>query len=366
MTRGPKHALLIAGGGLAGSLAALAMARLRPDVPILLVGEEERFGGDRTVFLLDGALTAQERDLVAPLAEARWEGFYTAFPGRSRKLKLPCLALSPERIDSAVRETLRPDQYRQGARIVAVRDRSVLLHGGEKIAADGAVDARDNPHVSTLELGWRKAAARTFAFPSGHRVDLPVAADATAVQGKGCAYFSLLPFGPERLRIEEVRLSASPDFDADASGERVLAYAARRGWKDGTVEVEEADVAPLALGGDFSAYWRLGGARVAKLGIRGGFFHPSTGCQGGDALRAALMLAAQRDFDGALLHDVFEAEALALWRKREPYRAFNRQLLQGEGYSALAGLYDLDPALIARFFGESLGLLDRRKIAALR
>jgi lycopene beta-cyclase len=366
MTRGRKHALLIAGGGLAGSLAALAMARLRPDVPFLLVGEEERFGGDRTLFLLEDALTEQERELVHPLAEARYGGFYTAFPGRSRKLKLPCYAVLPERIDAAVRETLRPDQYRHGARIVAVRDSSVLLQGGEKIAADGAIDARDNAHVSTLELGWRKSAARRFAFPAAHRVDLPVAADATAGIGKGCTYFSLLPLGPERLRIEEVQVSASPEFDAEAAGERVLAYAARRGWKDGAVESEEADVAPLALGGDFSAYWRLGGARVAKLGMRGGFFHPATGCQGGDGLRAALILAAQRDYDGALLHDAFEAEALALWRRREPWRAFNRQLLQGEGCATLAAFYDLDPALIARFFGENLGLLDRRKIAALR
>lgn len=366
MMRGRKYALVIAGGGLAGSLAALAMARLRSDVPILLVGEEEKFGGDRTIFLLDDALAPQDRDFVLPLAEARWNGFYTAFPGRSRKLKLACLALSPERIDAAVRETLRPDQYRQSARIVAVRDQSVLLQGGEKIAADGAVDARDSAHVSTLELGWRKAAARTFDFPAGHRVDLPVAADATAAQGKGCAYFSLLPFGPERLRIEEVQLSSSPDFDADAAGEHIFVYAARRGWKDGSAEAEESDVAPLALGGDFGAYWRLGGARVAKLGMRGGFFHPATGCQGADALRTALALAAQRDYDGGALHDLFEAEALALWRRREPYRAFNRQLLQGEGCSTLAAFYDLDQALIARFFAESLGLLDRRKIAALR
>src|SRR5687767_14803251 len=126
MTRGRKHALLIAGGGLAGSLAALAMARFRPDVPILLVGEEERFGGDRTIFLLEDALAEQELELVHTLAEVRWHGFYTAFPGRSRKLKLACYAWSLERIDAAVREALRPDQYRQSARIVAVREDSVL------------------------------------------------------------------------------------------------------------------------------------------------------------------------------------------------------------------------------------------------
>ena len=58
MARGRRHGVLIAGGGVAGSLAALALARLRPDVPLLLVGEEAHFGGDRTLFLLDDALGA--------------------------------------------------------------------------------------------------------------------------------------------------------------------------------------------------------------------------------------------------------------------------------------------------------------------
>jgi lycopene beta-cyclase len=366
MARGKRQGLLIAGGGVAGSLAALAMARARPDVPLLLVAEEPRFGGDRTAFLLDDALDGAERELAELVTAERWAGHYVAFPGRSRKLKLACRAVTPERIDQAVRETLRPDQYRLEARIVAVRDQSLLLQGGETIAADGALDARDTAHLSTLELGWRKSAARRLRFPAPHKVDLPVAVDATMAQSEGCDHYSLLPFSGEELFVEETSFSASPELDADGAGERILAYAAKRGWKGGAVEGQESEVAPVALGGDFQAYWRLGGSRVAKLGLRGGFFHPTTGCQAGDALTAALLLAGQRDYGGAALHDAFEAEALALWRKREPYRAFNRQLLQSGGCSALAGLYDLDPPLIARFFGEKLGLMDRRKIAALR
>jgi lycopene beta-cyclase len=355
--------LLIAGGGVAGSLAALALAKLRPDVPFLLVGEEARFGGDRTFFLLDDALGAEEKELAAPLAAHGWDGQYVAFPGRSRKLKLACRAISPERIDEAVRAALRPDQYRLDAKIVAVRDQSLLLQGGETIAAEGALDARDTAHLSTLELGWRKSAARTMHFPAPHRVDLPVAADATIAQGEGCRFFSLLPFSEQSLHVEEVRYSLAPDLDAEAARARIQAYAAQRGWKDGSAEAEESDVAPVALGGDFNAYWRLGGARVAKLGLRGGFFHPTTGCQAPDALRTGLLLAAQRDFSGAALHDLFEAAAAAAWKKRDFYRGFNRQLIQGpSGCDALSALYGLEPALIARFFGENLGLLDRRRI----
>jgi lycopene beta-cyclase len=364
MTRGKRQGVLIAGGGVAGSLAALALARLRPEIPLLLVAEEPRFGGDRTLFLLDDALSDAQGDLAAPLTAEGWPGHYVAFPGRSRKLKLACRAITPERIDQAVRETLRPDQYRLEARIVAVRDQSLLLQGGETIAAEGALDARETAHLSTLELGWRKSMSRILQFEAPHRVDLPVAVDATAGQAEGCVFHFLLPLGETRLIVEEVHYSASADLDADGAGERILDYVRRRGWKKGAVEGEESDVAPVALGGDFQAYWRLGGARVAKIGRRGGFFHPTTGCQAQDALATALLLAGQRDFAGAALHDMFEAAAAAAWKRRDVYRSFNRLLLAGPGCSALAALYELDPTLIARFFGEKLGMLDRRRLLA--
>ena len=356
--------MLIAGGGPAGSLAAVALARLRPDVPLLLVSEEARFGGDSTLFLLDDALGPEEAKLARPLTASAWAGHYAAFPGRSRKLGLACRALTPEAIDRAVRETLRPDQYRLDAKIVAVRDQSLLLHGGETIAAEGAIDARDTSHLSTLELGWRKSVAHHLQFETAHRVDLPVAVDATMATGSDCRFYSLLPFDENRLRVEEVRFSTVPDVDTDAAAERIAPYAARRGWKGGTVEGRESDVAPVALGGDFQAYWRLGGARVAKLGIRGGFFHPTTGCPAADAFATASLLAGQRDFSGAALHDLFESAATTAWKRRETYRSFNRALLGGAGCGALAGLYGLDAALIGRFYGERLGLLDRRKVLA--
>jgi lycopene beta-cyclase len=353
---------LIAGGGVAACLAALALARLRPDVPLLLVGEGARFGGDRTLFLLDEALGPAETMLAGPLTALSWAGHYAAFSGRSRKLGLACRALTAEAIDRSVRETLRPDQYRLDAKIVAVRDQSLLLHGGETIAAEGAIDARDTGHLSTLELGWRKSVAHDLHYEAAHRVDLPVAIDATMATGSDCRFFSLLPFDEARLRIEETRYSAAPDVDAASAGERIAAYAARRGWKKGTVLGEESDVAPVALGGDFQTYWRLGGARVAKLGIRGGFFHPTTGCTAADAFATASLLASQRDFSGAALHDAFEAAAYAAWKRRETYRSFNRALIGGGGCNALARLYELDSALLGRFFGERLGLLDRRKV----
>lgn len=357
--RGKNHGLLIAGGGVAGSLAALVMARQRPEVPMLLVGEGESFGGERTLILLDEGLADEECELLRPLAEKSWDGFYVALPGRSRKLKLRCHAVTPARIDAAVREALRPEQMRTDARIVAVRDTNLILHGGEQIEGDGALDARSWAHQTTLELAWRKSLARTYRFKAPHRVDLPVLFDATLEGEEGGGWFACIPFDERTLLIERVELERTPELDEAAAGARLDDYVARRGWGKGERLGEERGSVPVALGGDFGAYWRIGGARVAKIGTRGGFFHPVTGSPLPDSLGAALLLTQQRDFRGEALHDLYEEAATALWRKRELERGFNRG-----GWGALEALYGLEGALIGRFFAGEMGLFDRRKIMA--
>jgi lycopene beta-cyclase len=366
MAREKNHGLLIAGGGVAGSLAALAMARLRPEVPMIFVSEAGDLAAERTHILLDQGLSEEERALASPLIEKSWDAHYVSFPNGSRKLKLRCHAITGARVDAAVREALRPEQIRAEDRIVAVRDRSLLLHGGETLAGDGALDARSWAHQTTLELGWRKTLARTYRFTAPHRVDLPVAVDATLDGEGGAGFFACIPFDERTLRIERVEVRAAPELDEAAAGVRIDSYVAKRGWGGGEMVVgEESSAAPLALGGDFGAYWRIGGARVAKLGARGGFFHPATGSTFPDALRTALLLTRQRDFSGEALHDLFEEQAVALWRKREYYRAFNQLLLQPNGGDAvLEGLYGLDAALVGRFFAEELGLFDRRRVMA--
>lgn len=365
MVKGRNHGLLVAGGGVSASLAALAMARLRPEVPMKLVPEAEGLGGTRTLLLFDEGLSDEERDLVAPLIAETWDAVYTAFPGKSRKLKLTCHAITPDRIEKAVREALKPEQIRIEDKIVAVRDTSLLLHGGETILGHGALDARLWAHQTTLELGWRRSFGWLCQFTAPHRVDRPVIADGTLGEGKLCSYFALTPFGEKRLLVERVDYGPSSEIDTAAGGKAVADYVAARGWKGGTAEREESASVPVALGGDFNAYWRIGGARVAKLGARGGFFHPATGSPLPDAIRTALLLTRQRDFSGAALHDLFEAEATALWKKREFYRGFNRVMLRsGRGCAPLAALYDQDSAFIARFEAEQLGLFDRRKLMA--
>jgi lycopene beta-cyclase len=364
MVKGRNYGLLIAGGGLAGSLAALAMARLRPEVPLLLASEGGALGGRGTYFVFEEALGDGERTLLTPLVSQSWEGCYALLPGRARKLRLRCHAIEATAIDAAVRAALRPEQLRLDARIVAVRDDSLLLAGGETVAGIGALDARGWAHQTTLELGWRHGVDRTVRLPVPHRLDLPVAADTSLGNANGCALFTCLPLDAQRLVVEHVRYARGAEPDAAGAGAAIDAWLAARGWAGAQTEAEEAFASPVPLGGDFGGYWRIGGARVAKLGARGGFFGTGFGSNLADAAATALSLSRRRDYSGAALHDVFEAEAASLWRAHEFHRAFLRPMIETGGCGAIEALYGSDTVTVGRFFAGRLGLLDRRRLLA--
>jgi lycopene beta-cyclase len=345
-------------------MAALAMARLRPEVPLLILEEGETFGGAGYRSFADAELGREGAELIGPLAVERWPGFYVAFPGFSRKLKAEWAGFAAADLHRAMVETLTPKQYRLGTKVVAVREDALVLDGGETIKAEGAIDARGTASLSILDLLYEARLERDCLFEAPHRVDRPVLIDATVDQAGGLRFMQCVPLAEDRLIVADTCISerGQPDDQAEA---RLDAYLAARGWRERRAAPAHKRVRPLPAGGDFAAFWRLGGARVAKLGLRGGFVNPATGRTIADAVRNARLLAEQRDFSGTALHDLFEAEAKAAWKKREALRAVPAALAEAmpEGRRAvIERLYRLDPGLIARLHADRLGLLDRRRV----
>jgi lycopene beta-cyclase len=363
MPRGARDGVLIAGGGVAGCLAALALARLRPDVPLLIVEERERFGGAGPQLVFADGLEGEARALAEAAADMSWPGLYLAFPGYSRKLKGALASIGGEALHEIMIEALRPDQYRLGTKVVAVRDDALVLDGGETIKAEGALDARGAANLSMLELLYEARTERDVRLKAPHGVDRPVLIDATVPHG-GLGHMQVVPLSDDRLRIADVAVSEAAQSDAEAAA-RIEGYMAKRGWRGARTEVERAVSRPLPIGGDFASFWRIGGARVAKLGLRGGFLDPLTGTTAADALRGGVLLAGQREHSGAALHDVFEAAARQAWRKREPRRAVNAAIAQGSAEARRAlreRLYALDAGTVTRFLAERTGLTDRLRV----
>ncbi|HWT12974.1 MAG TPA: lycopene beta-cyclase CrtY [Allosphingosinicella sp.] len=341
--------LVIAGGGLAGCLAALAVARLRPEVELLLIERAESFGGNHIWSFFDADVAAHDRWLVEPIVARSWDGYDVRFPRRARTLPTGYNSTRSELLDRLVRERLRPDQYRLGA------------ESGDHSPID--IDARGAAGLEALDLGWQKFVGREYKLAAPHGLSRPIVMDACVDQGEGYRFVYCLPFAEDRLLIEDTYYSTDPGLDRARIGARIEAYADARGWVPTALEKEEVGVLPVAMGGDFDAFWPEG-EQTARIGLRGGFFHPTTGYSLPDAVRTAMLIARQENF--ARLPALLRHEARRLWQERGFYRLLNRMLFRAteppERYRVLQHFYRLAPAPIERFYAGKSTALDKLRI----
>jgi lycopene beta-cyclase len=342
----------------------LAFAERRPDVTLLLVEGADKLGGNHVWSFFGSDVAAEDWSLVQPIVSASWDEYEVRFPRRRRRLAQPYYSIKSERLDAVVRERLGPDRLRLGARIADVAPDGVRLESGERL--DGAViDARGAGAVQGLELGWQKFVGLDFAFDAPHGVERPVIMDANVEQIDGYRFIYLLPFSATELLVEDTYYSDTSDLDVRRIRQRIAAHVAEMALPEGRVVREETGVLPVVIGGKVESL--LGQSRkVPMAGMRGAFFHPTTGYSLPDAVRVAALLARQERLDPASLKSLLDEEAKRLWRGRGFYRMLNRMLFRAalprERYRVLQRFYGLSPALIGRFYAGQTTLMDRVRI----
>jgi lycopene beta-cyclase len=127
---------------------------------------------------------------------------------------------------------------------------------------------------------------------------------------------------------------------------------------------QETGVLPVVIGGDAETLWAESTAPL--LGIRGGFFHPTTGYSLPDAAANALFLARQPSFHAGAIFQALKARALKGWDQRRFFQLLNRMLFRAaapeERYRILEHFYRLPEATIARFYAAELTMLDKVRI----
>jgi lycopene beta-cyclase len=356
--------LIIAGGGLAGCLTALAFAERRPEVPLLLVEGADKLGGNHVWSFFGSDVAREDWSLVEPVVSARWEEYEVRFPRLRRRLTQPYYSIKSERLDVVVRERLGPDRLRLGASIAEVAPDGIRLQSGERLKGS-VIDARGAGPVEGLELGWQKFVGLDFAFDAPHGIERPVIMDANVEQVDGYRFIYLLPFSPTELLVEDTYYSDTSDLDVRRIRQRIAAHVAEMALPEGRVVREETGVLPVVIGGQVESL--LGQSReIPMAGMRGAFFHPTTGYSLPDAVRVAALLARQERLDPVSLKTLLDGEAKRLWRGRGFYRMLNRMLfraaLPNERYRVLQRFYGLSPALIGRFYAGKTTLMDRVRI----
>lgn len=350
-----KIDIAILGGGLAGGLIALALAKSRRSKQILLVEEGERFGGNHVWSYFDSDVSRYHHSLTVPLVTARWTGYDVHFPGHSRQFSTQYRCVTGERLDELLHAELPPEALVTGAKVVAASQDSFTLADGTTCSAGGVIDARGLRGMPHMSGGWRKFVGRMLSLSRPHGLERPIIMDARVEQVDGCHFVCCLPFSETEVFIEDVYYSDDPALDLKAMRGRIAAYAASHGWRLAEVTREEVGVLPVIAKGNFEAFWRNGEDGLARAGMRAALVHPLTSYSLPDAVRFARHVATLRDLSGASLAEASYAWARAHWRRGSFYRMLARMLFGAavpeQRYRVLERLYTLPRPVVERLHG---------------
>jgi lycopene beta-cyclase len=358
--------LVIVGAGLAGGLIALALRARRPALRVVLVEEAEAAGGHHLWSCFPGDVAAEDRWLIEPLIVHSWGGHDVRFPDHARTLEAGYASLTGERLDAVLRQAMPEGDLIFGQGVGLLSPTSATLADGTVLSAVGVIDARGPGDMRALDLGYQKFVGQEWRCAAPHGLSRPIIMDATVDQNEGYRFVYVLPLSATALFIEDTYYTTGPELDVLELRARIAAYAQAQGWEGAAEGHAETGVLPVCMDGDVDALWRAEGPGVAKVGLRGGFFHALTGYSLPDAVRIAIAVAKMDDLSGTVLREAIQRLARAHWRGQAYYRMLSTLLFRAaepaERWRVLARFYRLDPALIGRFYAGQSTFTDKVRI----
>ena len=361
-----QYDLAIAGGGLAGGLAALALAKLRPDLDIALIEAEAHFGGNHIWSFFETDVESDHRWLVDPLIARQWDSYDVHFPKYSRSLANGYSSILSRNLDRELKKQLPSRALITGQKATKVERGLVQLADGTEIIAQVVLDVRGSGDISALETGWQKFCGQMLKLNRPHGLDRPIIMDATVEQIDGYRFIYCLPFSETEIFVEDTYYADTAAIDTATSHARIAEYAALQGWEIEDILSEEKGQLPVIYGGDFEAFWKANQGLDARAGTRAALVQPITGYSLPMAVQTAIMIAEMPELSQKKLDKMLRDLATRHWASGKFYRLLSAFMFLGadpeKRYKALEHTYSKDEALLARFYAGRSTKIDQARL----
>jgi lycopene beta-cyclase len=366
MTTEAEVDLLIAGGGLAGSLLAWRLKQRRPELRVGLLEGGHHLGGNHTWSFFESDLTAEQNAWIDPLVVHRWPAYDVRFPKRTRTLPTGYRSITSDRLADVVTSALGPSVVTR-AHAVDVSETHVHLDDQRAFKARCVIDARGERSSPHLALGFQKFLGLEVRLAAPHGQTRPIIMDATVAQDDGYRFVYTLPFSADTMLIEDTYYSDGEAMAPAALRARIEAYATSRGWTIAETIRSETGVLPIILAGDIAAFLDADKTGAPRIGLGAALFHPTTGYSLPDAVRLADALAdAPWPLTTADARARIHRHIRATWDDRSMFRLLNRMLFKAgapeKRYTVLERFYGLPDELIGSFYAGHLSALHKARI----
>ena len=357
--RAPGLDVAFAGMGLANALVAVRVKALRPDLRIAGFDANTSVGAGRTWSFFAPDVAPDQLDWLRPLLRHQWPAYEVRFPGFRRVVPTGVCTMSGPALGQALAGVSR------AADIATVAPDRLTLADGTCLEARAVLDGRGARPSAAFRCGWQKFLGQELRLTRPHGLRHPILMDATVEQLDGFRFIYILPFGPDRLLVEDTRYSDTSLLSPTLAREEIAAYIDAQGWSVAEMFAEEQGVLPVILDGDIDAFWAESGP-VPPIGMRAGLFHPVTGYSLPAAVALADTLARVLPGRPDALRRMIEQRGRDAWRGQAFYRVLNRMLFLAGGaedrWRIFARFFHLPQPLIERFFAGRSTALDRMRL----
>lgn len=357
--------VILVGGGLANGLIATRLAALQPQARILIIEAEQRLGGNHTWSYHESDVAPDVDAWLINLARHSWTRQEVCFPAFRRQLETGYRTLVPDDLHSHVTGQASL-MVMLGRRAETIGRRTVQLDGGMIVEAPCVIDGRGLSDMSGVPLGYQTFLGLEVELQEPHGLAHPIIMDADVTQHNGFRFVYSLPMSPTRLLIEDTYYADHPSLSMETIERRIRAYATTAGWRIDRIERAEQGRLPIVLDGTLEAIWPKTSEADARVGMRAGLFHQTTGYSLPLAAEVADHVARLPELTTQAVAKAIRIVAEETWSRHAFFRMLNRLLFIAarphERQQIMKRFYGLDGGLIERFYAGRLTALDMARI----
>ncbi len=360
--------ILILGGGLLGGLLALRLSQTHPELKFRVLERGSTWGGEHTWSFHTSDLEPQHWSWIKPLVTKSWPSYRVKFPLIERTVEGGYHSIVSEDFHERLAPLLQHCvSFGEDVQTIS-RDGNLFQVKTSKqtYTAQVVLDARGFRRCNENKVGYQKFVGLDVETDGPHGVTTPLLMDATIEQVDGYRFFYLLPWSETRILIEDTYYSDDAKIDVTRLEAEVRTYAEKNGIKIKNVKRVEVGALPIPLLRDHTLPEEA--SPGLEIGVKGGFFHSTTGYSFPIAVKMAHEMADLPVLKIDHIEDLIRAKKIKHEEGERFFRLLNRMLFKAAEpklrYKVLERFFHLPIGLIQRFFAHEMTFTDRARVLA--